>query len=357
MHHPLSFSVIIPLYNKEAYIARAIQSVVAQDWQDYEVLVIDDGSTDNGPEVLGPWLPDPRIRLITQANSGAGAARNRGLAEMRNDVAAFLDADDEWLPSHLRDLAELASTYPQSGELATAYCAAYPGGLAFNHSIDRHSPSLITDYYRLAASGHTVHISACGLHSSVLAERLRFKENAAPCEDQEFYVRAALHSSFAYHPRISALYHHDVGGSVMANARWLATLPLTAETLSGMLRDDVVPAGMRESASAYLAWLIEQHGLAGLALGEKAGARSLLRQAQLEPISDRCKQRLNWLEHIVQMTPLSLLKLSVRFRRSRWYLVIAKLLSKRIVYMPPSATVRATTRRQAAPRSGPVMGS
>ena len=344
MRHCLSFSVIIPLYNKEAYIVRAIRSVVAQDWPDYEVLVIDDGSTDNGPEAVSPWLSDPRIHLITQPNSGAGAARNRGLAEMRNEVAAFLDADDEWLPSHLRDLAELAFTSPRSGMLATGYCSVYAGGRAFDHSIDRHAPTLITDYYRLASSGHTVHISACGLNTSLLAKRLKFNENAVPSEDQEFYVRAGLHSSFAYHPRISALYHHDDLGGIMANTRWSAELPVTAESLSQMLREDIVPSSLTESASTYLAWIIEQHVLAGMAVGKKAEALSLLRQSRHHPIPERSKRRFERLKLLIQSTPLPLLRIALRLRTSRWRIAVGEFLFFQKVPEESSAPVRATIR-------------
>ena len=155
MYRPLKSSVIIPLYNKAAYIARALRSVVAQDCQEYEVLVIDDGSTDNGPDIVRRWLSDPRIQLISQKNSGEGAARNRGLAEMRGDLAAFLDADDEWLPTHLHDLAEIATTYPAAGLLATGFRAVHGGGLAFDHGIDRRSPAVISNYFSLATTGHT----------------------------------------------------------------------------------------------------------------------------------------------------------------------------------------------------------
>jgi glycosyltransferase involved in cell wall biosynthesis len=121
-------SVIIPLYNKKAYIARAIQSVLAQNWQDYELLVVDDGSTDNGRGVVREQFQDPRIRLVVQENSGEGGARNRGIAEMRGDIAAFLDADDEWLPTHLGHIAELAIGFPQAGWFATRYRSMFRGG-------------------------------------------------------------------------------------------------------------------------------------------------------------------------------------------------------------------------------------
>ncbi|MCX7013772.1 MAG: glycosyltransferase family A protein [Candidatus Sumerlaeota bacterium] len=93
-------SVVVPLYNKEAYIRRALTSIMAQTFKDFELIVVDDGSTDNGPAAVAEY-GDPRIRLIRQANSGPGAARNRGIEEARSDLVAFLDADDEWMPEFL----------------------------------------------------------------------------------------------------------------------------------------------------------------------------------------------------------------------------------------------------------------
>jgi glycosyltransferase involved in cell wall biosynthesis len=93
-------SVVIPLYNKGKYIERALSSVLAQTLSPLEIIVVDDGSTDDGPErVLN--FNDPKIILIKQENKGPGAARNAGLAIARGKYIAFLDADDEWLPTFL----------------------------------------------------------------------------------------------------------------------------------------------------------------------------------------------------------------------------------------------------------------
>lgn len=93
-------SVIIPLYNKGRFIARALDSVFAQTCRDYEIIVVDDGSTDNGPEIVRRYK-DHSLRLIQQANAGPGAARNRGLKESSGGYIAYLDADDEWMPEFL----------------------------------------------------------------------------------------------------------------------------------------------------------------------------------------------------------------------------------------------------------------
>ncbi len=93
-------SVVIPLYNKEAYIKRAIDSVLAQTLPCHEIIIVDDGSTDRGPEIASSYA-DPRVRLVEQPNQGPGAARNHGVRIAEGGYIAFLDADDEWRPGFL----------------------------------------------------------------------------------------------------------------------------------------------------------------------------------------------------------------------------------------------------------------
>ena len=95
-------SVIIPLYNKAQYVSRALDSVFRQTFGDFEVIVVDDGSTDNGPQIVRGYK-DSRLRLISQANAGPGAARNRGIMESQYKLLSFLDADDEWMPEFLEE--------------------------------------------------------------------------------------------------------------------------------------------------------------------------------------------------------------------------------------------------------------
>ena len=91
-------SVIIPAYNAEAFLARAIRSVEAQNFRDFEIVVIDDGSTDGTADVARGFSS---VRYVLGSHGGEAAARNRGLEEARSELVAFVDADDEWLPEKL----------------------------------------------------------------------------------------------------------------------------------------------------------------------------------------------------------------------------------------------------------------
>ena len=139
-------SVIIPLYNKAPYIRKALESVFAQTYTDYEVIVVDDGSTDDsacivqqfiderlkvkGEETSGavtstynlsPITYKLSVRLITQSNAGVSAARNSGVATSSGDYIAFLDADDWWKPTYLEKMAKLIEDYPSAGLYASNY--------------------------------------------------------------------------------------------------------------------------------------------------------------------------------------------------------------------------------------------
>jgi glycosyltransferase involved in cell wall biosynthesis len=103
-------SVVIPTYNRAGFVPEAIESVLSQSYRNFEVIVVDDGSTDNTSEVLEPY--HDRIRLIQQTNSGVSSARNRGLNEAEGEWVAFLDSDDLWRPDKLAIQTAAAQANP-----------------------------------------------------------------------------------------------------------------------------------------------------------------------------------------------------------------------------------------------------
>ncbi len=122
----MKVSVVVPLYNKRRFIERALQSILGQSVSDFELIVVDDGSTDGSHELVEA-VNDPRVRLFRQPNAGPGAARNRGIQEARGEFLAFLDADDEWEPDYLQESLRVLETDPNVATVSHGYCL-FPEG-------------------------------------------------------------------------------------------------------------------------------------------------------------------------------------------------------------------------------------
>jgi glycosyltransferase involved in cell wall biosynthesis len=115
-------SIVVPLYNKAAYVERCVASIRTQTFADFEVVVVDDGSTDSSHAVFErACAGDARFRLLRQPNGGVSKARNTGIEHARAEVVAFLDADDEWSPGYLAAIVGLARRHPEAPVLGTAY--------------------------------------------------------------------------------------------------------------------------------------------------------------------------------------------------------------------------------------------
>jgi hypothetical protein len=116
----MKFTIIVPLYNKASYIAGTLNSALAQTFTDFEIIVIDDGSTDSGPDLVTA-VDDPRVRLVRQPNAGVSAARNHGIDLARGEWVAFLDADDWHHPSYLATLVATQALHPEADTVATGF--------------------------------------------------------------------------------------------------------------------------------------------------------------------------------------------------------------------------------------------
>ena len=117
-------SVVMPLYNKEAEVERALRSVLEQSLAPGEIIVVDDGSTDGSRAIVERIIaehPEVEIRLIAQPNGGVSAARNRGIAEAKGDYIALLDADDMWLTGYIAEVCRLMEYYPEADAYSTAF--------------------------------------------------------------------------------------------------------------------------------------------------------------------------------------------------------------------------------------------
>ena len=109
----MKISIVIPLYNKEKHILETLTCIGKQTFQDYEIIVVNDGSTDNSLKIVKSYQ-DSRIKIINQSNAGAAAARNRGVKEATSEYVAFMDADDFWEERYLESMTKLISEYPNA---------------------------------------------------------------------------------------------------------------------------------------------------------------------------------------------------------------------------------------------------
>lgn len=197
-----SVSIVMPLYNKEREVARAIRSVLAQSLQNFELIVVNDGSTDTSVEQVR-LFDDVRIRLIEQPNQGVSAARNRGVADARSDLVAFLDADDEWLPDFLSTILGLHRKYPDAKILATSYLMRSHEG-SQRQAILRRVPEdfhegILDDYFLVAVnSDPPVCSSAVTVDKNALKSIGGFPLGIRCGEDLLTWARLACKFSIAY---------------------------------------------------------------------------------------------------------------------------------------------------------------
>lgn len=207
-------SVIIPLYNKKDSIATALDSVLAQSYQDFEVVVVDDGSADEGATVVEGYT-DPRIRLIRQPNAGVSAARNRGIDEARGEFVAFLDADDEWMPEFLEEIVALQREFPDCRAQATTYVQCQNGNkenIVLNKLPFLGERGVLTNYFEVASCSHPpVWTSAVCIERALLMEIGCFPLGIKSGEDLLTWARIAVRTQWAYSLKSCAQYNLGEG--------------------------------------------------------------------------------------------------------------------------------------------------
>lgn len=209
-------SIIIPLYNKADIVTKTLESVFGQTHQDFEIVIIDDGSTDNSLTVVQSFT-DPRIRIITQANSGVSAARNRGIAEAKYNLIAFLDADDLWDIDYLEVISKLVETYSECDVFASDYRIVDTYGKVkmpvnaelaiFSKSLDGQS-GVLKNYFDFASqTAPPLWTSAIVCRKKVIQEVKGFPLRVRMGEDLIVWAKLATQFDIAYSKEIKATYN------------------------------------------------------------------------------------------------------------------------------------------------------
>jgi len=180
----LLVSIVIPAHNAQATLARAIRSALDQDYPAKEIIVVDDGSTDGTATVAGSF--GGAIRYIRQANSGAAAARNRGIAESRGEFIAFLDADDEWLAGRLRSCMAQANI---SAEIGLIWCWTYFQRLDGNRELFGREHDQCNPFPRALWPSAMLHTSATIVSRKAIDAVGTFDLNLKTREDMDLWIR------------------------------------------------------------------------------------------------------------------------------------------------------------------------
>jgi glycosyltransferase involved in cell wall biosynthesis len=243
-------SVVMPLYNKERDVARAVASVLTQSFADFELIVVDDGSRDGSAAVVGA-IDDDRIRLLHQENGGVSLARNTGIGAARADLVAFIDADDAYRPDFLANVLALRARYPQAGAYAMNYEMVPKEGPAVPCVTSVEEPTVLLDpaaYFRIARSGSPVHSSSVAVLRTILDRAGRFPVGVRLGEDLDTWLRIIFIAPIAFDRRIGSSYLLGAGERALeTNApveryaffdtidRWVATQP----ALPQIVRDDI----------------------------------------------------------------------------------------------------------------------
>lgn len=214
----IMISVIIPLYNKAHTIVNTLKTVLNQSYKDFEVIIVNDGSTDNGVDVINQNFNDSRIKIINQSNAGVSAARNRGVKEAKGDWIAFLDADDEWLPEYLNTLISTLDNYPNAEIIG---CSSYykdyiSGKVSANALIDRYYGKCVRINYFMNPDKMT-HIGATIILKSVFLQVNGFDTHLINNEDLLLLGLIAMHGNFYYVGQCLHVYVGNVMGQTTSN--------------------------------------------------------------------------------------------------------------------------------------------
>ena len=206
-------SVIIPLYNKGPHIARAVNSVLNQTIQDFEIIIMDGNSDDEGPEIVKE-IRDTRIFFAVQHGIGVSAARNQAVTMAKSEFVAFLDADDEWTPKHLETLLRMKEKFPEAGAYSTFYKICLRNGRiipAHNRGIPKKPfEGILPNYFRSSSLGDPpVWTSVVGIPRKIFIELGGFPEEVWMGEDHALWAKIALQYPIAFSSIIGAIYHAD----------------------------------------------------------------------------------------------------------------------------------------------------
>lgn len=216
----VKISVVIPVYNKGFILNETLNSVLQQTFTNFEIIIINNGSTDNSLEVLSKFN-DSRIHIYSQENKGAAAARNLGIEKSSGEFIAFLDADDYWFPNHLEELINLEKQFPNCG----CYCSRYQIKNTKNSvvyptfkNISSEFIGIVENYF---ASNYPFKINITlnqMISKKIITEMGCFTEGITNGQDLELWTKIGIKYPVAIHNKTTAIYNNYFPNTLSKNS-------------------------------------------------------------------------------------------------------------------------------------------
>ena len=312
----VAISIIIPTYNRGPYISRALNSIINQSFQDFEVIIVDGNSTDNGIEIIRSF-DDSRIRLIQQNGKGVSAARNQGVKESQADLVAFLDADDEWMPLHLETVLQLRKRYPDAGLYTTAYKIFMNDG-KIQWANYKYIPSppwegLLPNYFTSSALGdYPVWTSVVAIPKKIFNEVGGFPEGYWFGEDADLFGKIAFKYPVAFSWEFGGIYHWDAGNRACNKELFLDVEPFVRTARDALNNCEVKPEFI-EPLNEYIYQKEICRAEVNIIAGNAMTARAILKQCKPKWIY---KMKIKWF--ILSFVPNRLLLYLMYFKLVSW---------------------------------------
>lgn len=239
------YSIIIPLYNKEKEIKKTLDSVFNQTFQEFEIIIVNDGSSDKGVEIVKGYN-DSRIRIINQINQGVSVARNNGVLEANYDWIVFLDADDLWSPFHLDTFVK--GMEEEKNELV--FCNSYVRKeIKFNKEATIPSFVVIDNYFKeVLKQGHFFWTSVVCIHKTVFEKIGLFRTYLSRGEDLDLWVRIGANYNIVKSDIITSIYVQEASNK----------LTKTKEDFNKSILNHINFSSLKDDEKKYYSYLIKQ---------------------------------------------------------------------------------------------------
>lgn len=265
-----------------------MDSVISQKVQDFEIVVVNDGSTDKSADIVKNFS-DTRIRLINQKNAGVSVARNRGINEAKSELIAFLDADDEWMPNYLETILRLREKYPCAGLYATSLKTEFIDNVLMDKDEELRKlipdEGLILNYFKVnlkdVSHKDIFYTSSVTVPKKIFSEIGGFQTDFWWGEDIDMWGRIALKYPFAYSSQVCAIYYQNVVNSAAYRRKPVKGHPLL-ETGKEALKLGRVPPEIIKDLEGYMKFVEMCTAKHNVEAGDKNLALSLLTRSDIK---------------------------------------------------------------------------